>query len=42
MTELVRLPPAEIKTLFLFESLNDEQLAWLADEGYVKSFDVGG
>jgi signal transduction histidine kinase len=38
---LERLTPAELRTLFLFESLDDEQLAWLAREGYVKSFDVG-
>ena len=41
MTDLVRLPPAEIKKLFLFESLNDEQLDWLSREGYVKSFGAG-
>jgi signal transduction histidine kinase len=39
--ELVRLPPAEIKKLFLFDSLNDEQLDWLSSEAYVKSFGTG-
>ncbi len=42
MAEVVeRLTPEEIRTLFLFESLDDEQLAWLARESWVKSFDVG-
>ena len=44
MTESIerdRLAPAEIKKLFLFESLNDEQLTWLSEEGYVKHFDPG-
>ena len=41
MTERERLAPAEIKKLFLFESLNDEQLGWLAEEGYVKHFETG-
>ena len=33
-----RLTPAELKTLFLFESLTDEQLAWLARRGTVQDF----
>lgn len=41
MEELVRLAPEEVKTLFLFESLTDEQLATLAAEGYVKEFEPG-
>ncbi|MGA5304808.1 ATP-binding protein [Nucisporomicrobium flavum] len=28
-----KLTPAELKTLFLFEKLTDEQLAWMADHG---------
>src|SRR3954466_14216905 len=28
-----KLTPAELKTLFLFEELSDEQLAWIADHG---------
>jgi len=28
-----KLTPAELKTLFLFEKLSDEQLAWIADHG---------
>ena len=39
MTE--RLAPAQIKELFLFESLDDRQLQWLSDEGYVKHFEPG-
>jgi signal transduction histidine kinase len=35
------LEPAELKTLFLFESLTDEQLAYLAAEGHVESFGAG-
>jgi signal transduction histidine kinase len=35
------LEPAELKTLFLFEALNDEQLAHLAAEGHVESFAAG-
>jgi signal transduction histidine kinase len=39
--EATRLTPAEVKTLFLFESLTDEQLAWIADHGYVERFPAG-
>jgi signal transduction histidine kinase len=35
------LGPAELKTLFLFESLTDEQLAYLAAEGRTQSFAAG-
>ena len=28
-----KLTPAELRTLFLFEKLTDEQLAWIADHG---------
>ncbi|WBB68114.1 ATP-binding protein [Micromonospora sp. WMMD812] len=31
-----RLPPDELRTLFLFESLDAEQLAWLAEHGRVE------
>ena len=34
MTET--LTPAELRTLFLFEALTDEQLAWLARQGSVQ------
>ena len=36
-----RLSPAELKTLFLFESLNDDQLDWLSRNGYVQSWRGG-
>ena len=32
---------AELRTLFLFEKLNDEQLEWLCREGRVELFDPG-
>lgn len=41
MDEPERLSVEEIRTLFLFESLNEEQLEWIASEGYVKSFEPG-
>ncbi len=34
--ELRRLAPDEVRTLFLFESLDDEQVAWLAEQGRVE------
>jgi signal transduction histidine kinase len=33
--------PAELRTLFLFEKLTDEQLAWLCDQGRVEAFEPG-
>jgi signal transduction histidine kinase len=36
-----RLDIDELRTLFLFESLTDEQLGWLSREGEVLSFDEG-
>jgi signal transduction histidine kinase len=33
--------PAELRTLFLFEKLNDEQLAWLCREGRVQHYEPG-
>ena len=39
--ELERLTPDELRTLFLFEGLDDEQLDWLAREMYVKTFEPG-
>jgi signal transduction histidine kinase len=35
------LEPADLTTLFLFEALTDEQLAYLAAEGHVESFAAG-
>jgi signal transduction histidine kinase len=31
----------ELRTLFLFEGLNDEQLAWLCREGHIEQFEAG-
>src|SRR5215207_3874387 len=36
-----RLSAAELKTLFLFEALNDGQLEWLSKHGHVESY-AGG
>ncbi|TCC46521.1 cyclic nucleotide-binding domain-containing protein [Kribbella capetownensis] len=40
-TEARRLSPDELRTLFLFESLSDEQLQWLSDAGYVETYSEG-
>jgi signal transduction histidine kinase len=42
MTEPVRLAPEELRTLFLFEHLSDDQLAWLAERGRVVEYPAGG
>src|SRR5262249_38091906 len=34
--------PAELKTLFLFEALTDDQLAWLAGQGTIREYPAGG
>ena len=39
--EVERLTPAELKTLFLFEELDDDQLAWLAERGRVVEYQAG-
>ncbi|MFL6077732.1 MAG: ATP-binding protein [Mycobacteriales bacterium] len=36
------ITPAELKTLFLFEALTDEQLDWLAERGRVAEYPAGG
>jgi len=36
-----RLTPDELRTLFLFESLTEEQLQWLSDAGYVEDVHDG-
>jgi signal transduction histidine kinase len=36
-----RLTPDELRTLFLFESLNDDQLDWLAERGRVVEYPPG-
>ena len=40
-TEAVRLTPSELKTLFLFESLDQDQLDWLSATGYVEERAAG-
>jgi signal transduction histidine kinase len=42
MTDAERLGPEQLRTLFLFEQLSDEQLAWLAERGRVVSYQAGG
>ena len=42
MTEPERLMPEELRTLFLFEHLSDEQLAWLSGRGRVVEYPAGG
>ena len=41
MTTTSTCNPAELRTLFLFEKLNDEQLDWLCREGRVETFEAG-
>jgi signal transduction histidine kinase len=41
MTDELRCDVDELRTLFLFEKLSDEQLAWLCQKGHVESFDPG-
>ena len=41
MTEPERLTPDELRTLFLFENLNDDQLAFLAERGRVVEYAAG-
>ncbi|HEY4398189.1 MAG TPA: ATP-binding protein [Acidimicrobiia bacterium] len=42
MSEPERLTPEELRTLFLFEQLSDDQLAWLAARGRVVEYPAGG
>jgi signal transduction histidine kinase len=35
------MTPAELKTLFLFEALSEEQLGWLARQGTVRKYPAG-
>jgi signal transduction histidine kinase len=41
MSEPERLSIEELRTLFLFDGLNDEQLAWLADKGRIVEYPAG-
>ncbi len=36
-----RTSPAELRTLFLFESLSEEQLQWLSDRGETRTYAAG-
>ncbi|HEY4729111.1 MAG TPA: cyclic nucleotide-binding domain-containing protein, partial [Actinomycetes bacterium] len=36
-----RLGPDELRELFLFEKLDDDQLAWLAERGEVADYQAG-
>src|SRR3954469_9775143 len=37
-----QLPPAELRTLFLFEKLTDEQLQWISEHGCTMHMPAGG
>ena len=37
----MRATPEQLRTLFLFEGLDDGQLAWLAERGEVRAYDAG-
>src|SRR4030095_11218657 len=41
IVEAVRLSPTQLRTLFLFESLDDDQLDWLSENGYCKTWLAG-
>jgi signal transduction histidine kinase len=41
MSEPERLTPDQVRTLFLFEQLDDDQLAWLAERGRVVRYPAG-
>ncbi len=41
MTEMMPCDIDEMRTLFLFEKLNDEQLRWLCERGHVQWFEPG-
>jgi signal transduction histidine kinase len=41
MTDPERLTPEQLRTLFLFEHLNDDQIAWLAQRGRVVEYAPG-
>src|SRR5215213_4298552 len=41
VAEPVRLSSAELRTLFLFEALDDDQLSWLSENGYSQTWLAG-
>jgi signal transduction histidine kinase len=41
IVEPPRLGPSELRTLFLFETLDDDELNWLSDNGYCQTWSAG-
>ena len=41
IVEPVRLSPSELRTLFLFETLDDDELTWLSQHGYCQTCSAG-
>jgi len=41
ITEPARLSPSELRTLFLFERLDDDELTWLSQHGYCQTCSAG-
>jgi signal transduction histidine kinase len=41
LTETLKCSPDELRTLFLFEKLSDDQLRWLCERGHVELFPPG-
>ncbi|HEX6758688.1 MAG TPA: ATP-binding protein [Propionibacteriaceae bacterium] len=41
IAEPVRLSPSELRSLFLFEKLDDDQLTWLSQHGYCQTCSAG-
>jgi signal transduction histidine kinase len=41
IAEPVRLSPSELRTLFLFEKLDDDELTWLSQHGYCRTCSAG-
>ena len=41
MSQPERLTPEQLRTLFLFEDLSDDQLAWLANRGQIVEYPAG-
>jgi signal transduction histidine kinase len=41
IVEPARLSPSELRTLFLFETLDDDELNWLSDNGYCQTWSAG-
>ncbi|HEX3206091.1 MAG TPA: cyclic nucleotide-binding domain-containing protein, partial [Propionibacteriaceae bacterium] len=41
IVETARLSPSELRTLFLFETLDDDELNWLSENGYCQTWSAG-